>query len=57
MVDDYTTTSVGYSFAEIPKPTWKVYITKNFCMEVVVPPNRFHRFMQKLTLGFEWVKL
>lgn len=47
------------SFGLIPpdKPGWTVNVTSNFKIYIVNPPNRFHRFMQRLAFGFIWTKL
>lgn len=46
-----------YSFIEPPKPTWKCQLVEGTYWHVVIPPNRFHRFMQTLCFGIVWTKL
>lgn len=45
-----------YAFIEMPKYTWEAVIC-NYHYPVVTPPNRFHRFMQRLCFGIVWRKL
>lgn len=48
-----------YEFATISAPTylWKIKIGNiTIPVEKGSEPNRFHRFMQALILGFKWEK-
>jgi len=42
-----------------PEYKWELRLSKdsNFVIQLFVAPNKFHRFMQKLMLGFEWTEM
>lgn len=60
MMDNDYYKNEGFVFDHIqaPKYEWKCFINHNtyFCFEEGKQPNAFHRFMQKLILGFKWVR-
>jgi len=45
-------------FYEPEKSEWKCYLTGDTVYHPMkgAEPNRFHRFIQRLLLGFKWVK-
>ena len=40
-----------------PQFTWQAQILDSVVYKVEKPPNRFHRFMQRLCFGIVWSKL
>ena len=43
-----------YKHFRMPEYTWRVWINEILCVYCTKAPNRFHRFMQWLILGFRW---
>ena len=49
----------GMRLIDTSKYTWKLSIGKTFWVQFYEgdQPNRFHRWMQKVFLGFKWEKI
>lgn len=41
---------------DIQKPQWRVWVG-SFNVDVMVAPNRFHRFMQRVLLGWTYTEI
>ena len=54
----YKNEAFEFHHLNVPDYEWECHINQNFVLNVEKgkAPNAFHRFMQKLILGFRWVR-
>lgn len=58
-LDDTRPLTLKVSIERPPKPEWELRLQDNseLVFYVVDAPNKFHRIMQKLLLGFTWKRI
>lgn len=57
--DYYKNEGFTVDYIKNPEYKWRCYISNNFWIgfQESEEPNTFHRYMQKLILGFKWVRV